>query len=122
MRNHRLLHTELARAFLLTVLCLAGLFGTVGCNKHKILDAEREKLDVERATLIKEMADLDHEIQSMPSAYNTATLERQLETIAKQTAKLEAEADEKMKKWTGLETKLQALKKEVEEYKTRYAQ
>lgn len=101
------------------VLPLTPMIGS--CNKHNILDAEREKLEAERAALIKEMADLDRKIQSMPDAYNTTTLERKVETTIEQAAKLEAEADEKMKKWSGIEAKLLPLKKEADEYRAKFA-
>lgn len=94
---------------------------TGGCNKHKILEAEREKLDSERTALIKEMSDIDAKIQALPEAYHTAKLEKELETNNEQAAKLEAEAEELMKKWTAIETRLQPLKKEAEEYKARYS-
>jgi predicted nucleic acid-binding Zn-ribbon protein len=72
------------------------------CNKHNILDQERQKLDAERERIMQEAAALDVKIQSMPNAYNLNTLQRQVEALEKKATALEAEAAAKMKKWEAI--------------------
>lgn len=101
-------------------LTLGCILLTAGCNKHQVLDQEREKLDAERARVVAEMSDLDKKIQALPDGYNINVLERQSETLEKKAVELEAQASEKMRKWESIEARFAPLKKEAEEYKAKY--
>jgi hypothetical protein len=108
------------KKFVIMLLCQISL-ALPSCNKHNILDQERQKLDAERERIMQEAAALDVKIQSMPNAYNLNTLQRQVEALEKKATALEAEAAAKMKKWEDIEARFLPLKAQAEAYKAKHA-
>ena len=104
-------------SFLIYLTCL--VVGS-SCNKHKILDQERERLDAERQRLLTEINSLDAKIQAMPDAYNTIAIQRQIEGVEQKAAQVENEAATKMKKWSDIEAQFLPLKAQAEQYKAKY--
>lgn len=96
------------------------LFFSAGCNKHRILDEERLKLEAERAALHAEIAKLDQKIIGMPDRLNETTLQRQIEALEKKGANLDALLVEQISELEALEKEFKPLKAEAEAFLARH--
>ena len=89
------------------------------CDKPKKLEAERSKLEAEKQAILAEIAAYDNKTIALGKLGDVNGMGQSPEATLKQAVEAEKEAGIKLRRWSDIETKFNALREKTTAYKTK---